>query len=165
MAVAITASSEWPEVAIFCQKMLKILATFPPFCNFLGAAIFRQIAKTWAIPLPKFWFWHVLELFGYFWGGKSGISVRHRIGRTSKLERFEVRSVQVRPVWKHFWVRSTTLFQIKWPDSLLRIVIRTSDWVIAIGKNILWPPVFGKLMLHKSVGLDRSRDARKGSET
>ena len=31
-------------------------------------AIFRQIAKVWAIPLPKFRFWHFLELFGYFWG-------------------------------------------------------------------------------------------------
>ena len=27
-------------------------------------AIFRQIAEMWAIPLPKFWFWH---FFGTFW--------------------------------------------------------------------------------------------------
>ena len=44
---------ELPEVAIFRQNMLQILATFPAnLQNFW--AIFRQIAEVWAIPLPKF---------------------------------------------------------------------------------------------------------------
>ena len=61
-----TLKPEWPEVAIFRQQMLLFLTTFPPNRKSFGL-FFAKIAEIWAIPLPKFWFWQFLELFGHFW--------------------------------------------------------------------------------------------------
>ena len=63
--------SKWPEVAIFRQKMLKILATFPPIFKSFGL-FFAKLLKCGL--LPEFWFWHFLELFGLLLGMQSGSS-------------------------------------------------------------------------------------------
>ena len=51
----------------FWPKNATHIGYFPANLQMLWA-IFRQNTEVWAIPLSKFWFWHFLELFGYFWG-------------------------------------------------------------------------------------------------
>ena len=55
---------EWPEVAIFRQKNLHILATFPPICKSFGLYF---SPNCWSMGYSSVKIM-ILELFGYFWG-------------------------------------------------------------------------------------------------
>ena len=59
-------------MAIFRQNILQNLA----LSRQKFWVIFRQIAKVWAIPLSKFYFWHFLELW-LILGTLSGSSVEN----------------------------------------------------------------------------------------